>query len=103
MDPRLCVTVSAPTNIAVIKYWGKENVSLNTPLNSSVSLTLDQEDLRAVTSAMASPTFKEDRLILNNKEESIRESKRFKACMTQMKALAGDKIDEKTGEIVVRK
>ena len=103
LDPRLSVTVSAPTNIAVIKYWGKENVSLNTPLNSSVSLTLDQDDLRAITSAMASRSFKEDRLILNNEEENISQSKRFEACMTQMKALAGDKVDEKTGEILVRK
>lgn len=42
MDSRLVETVSAPTNIAVIKYWGKGNVELNTPLNSSVSCTLDQ-------------------------------------------------------------
>jgi mevalonate pyrophosphate decarboxylase len=42
VDPRLLETVSAPTNIAVIKYWGKDSVEFNTPLNSSVSLTLDQ-------------------------------------------------------------
>lgn len=42
VDPKLVETVSAPTNIAVIKYWGKEDVALNTPINSSVSLTLDQ-------------------------------------------------------------
>ena len=28
--------------VAVIKYWGKKDVKLNTPLNSSVSVTLDQ-------------------------------------------------------------
>lgn len=42
IDPRLVETVAAPTNIAVVKYWGKENSALNTPINSSVSLTLDQ-------------------------------------------------------------
>jgi hypothetical protein len=42
VDPKLVETVTAPTNIAVIKYWGKEDVALNTPINSSVSLTLDQ-------------------------------------------------------------
>jgi mevalonate pyrophosphate decarboxylase len=42
---RLClVTVSAPTNIAVIKYWGKANVAANTPINSSLSVTLDQAE-----------------------------------------------------------
>ena len=41
-DPRLLETVTAPTNIAVIKYWGKDSVDLNTPINSSVSCTLEQ-------------------------------------------------------------
>jgi diphosphomevalonate decarboxylase len=35
------VTVAAPTNIACIKYWGKADAQLNTPINSSVSVTLD--------------------------------------------------------------
>jgi hypothetical protein len=60
-DPRICETFTAPTNskrvwglnicpyllavsctVAVIKYWGKDNVALNTPMNSSASITLDQ-------------------------------------------------------------
>lgn len=42
IDPRLCVTCSAPNNIAAIKYWGKDSVALNTPTNSSASVTLCQ-------------------------------------------------------------
>lgn len=42
IDPRLCVTCSAPTNIAVVKYWGKDSIALNTPINSSASVTLCQ-------------------------------------------------------------
>lgn len=42
IDSRLCVTCSAPTNIAVIKYWGKDSIALNTPINSSASVTLCQ-------------------------------------------------------------
>ncbi|WP_240938780.1 diphosphomevalonate decarboxylase [Metallosphaera hakonensis] len=31
----------APSNIAIVKYWGKRNTELNLPLNSSLSVSLD--------------------------------------------------------------
>lgn len=34
-------TVRANSNIALVKYWGKKNSKLKTPLNNSISLTLD--------------------------------------------------------------
>ena len=34
------VEVFAPSNIALIKYWGKRNASLNLPLTDSLSITL---------------------------------------------------------------
>lgn len=34
-------TVRAHTNIALIKYWGKKDMELKIPTNSSISLTLD--------------------------------------------------------------
>lgn len=34
--------------VAVIKYWGKHDVKLNTPMNSSASLTLDQVTLASL-------------------------------------------------------
>lgn len=60
VDPALVETCTAPSNIACIKYWGKESVALNTPINSSVSVTLDQRDLRAVTTVCASKDFATD-------------------------------------------
>lgn len=96
------VTVSAPTNIACIKYWGKADPVLNTPINSSVSVTLDMEDLRAITTASASTEFEKDRLILNGEEEDIENSARFQACITHIRRLAQDRVDE-AGNVIVRK
>jgi len=96
-------TVSAPTNIACIKYWGKASTALNTPINSSISITLSQCDLRAVTTASASTSFTKDRLWLNGAEEDISGSRRFRACLDGVRALASNKIDSETGETVVRK
>jgi len=31
----------APSNIAIVKYWGKRNKELNLPLNSSFSISLE--------------------------------------------------------------
>jgi diphosphomevalonate decarboxylase len=84
-------TVSAPTNIACIKYWGKADAKWNTPTNDSVSVTLDQDDLRAVTTAAASSSFTKDRLWLNGiEDETAFENKRFRACVDGVKALAAD-------------
>lgn len=61
----IAATHSAPTNIAVIKYWGKRDAALNLPLNSSLSVTLHQNDMRTITSVVASRDFPRDRLWLN--------------------------------------
>ena len=51
------VTVSSPTNIAVIKYWGKRDENLILPINDSVSVTLSSAQMNAKTSVTASPNF----------------------------------------------
>ncbi|WP_338598832.1 diphosphomevalonate decarboxylase [Sulfolobus tengchongensis] len=67
------VTVSAPSNIAIIKYWGKRgDENLNLPLNSSLSITLDDQ-LSVITKI--SPNDK-DIIIVNDKvlsDEEVRE------------------------------
>jgi diphosphomevalonate decarboxylase len=102
-SPVIMETVSAPTNIACIKYWGKADVHYNTPINSSVSVTLDQDDLRAVTTAATSRSFEKDRLWLNGIEDlKAADSKRFRACIDGVKALASDRFSE-DGQIVIQK
>jgi diphosphomevalonate decarboxylase len=101
-------TARAPTNIATIKYWGKANVDLNIPINSSVSVTLSSADLAAVTSVLLSPDLPTDRLWLNGvyvtiwhmnlavcqgnarmnvlcREEDITRSKRVQAVLTEVR------------------
>lgn len=38
--PKKCGSAFAPSNIALSKYWGKRNVELNLPINSSLSISL---------------------------------------------------------------
>lgn len=60
---------------------------MNLPTNSSISVTLSQEDLRTVTTAAASATFSADRLWLNGKEEDLAVSKKMAKLFKEMRAL----------------
>lgn len=54
----------APTNIALVKYWGKRNTELNLPVTSSLSIALpDKGALTSITRRDA----REDLIILDGK------------------------------------
>ena len=61
------VTAQTPTNIAVIKYWGKRDETLILPINDSISVTLDPDHLCTTTTVAVSPAFESDRMWLNGK------------------------------------
>jgi diphosphomevalonate decarboxylase len=63
----LMATGRTPTNIAVIKYWGKRDETLILPVNDSISVTLDPDHLSATTTVSVSPSFPSDRMWLNGK------------------------------------
>jgi len=65
------ITCSAPVNIAVVKYWGKRDETLILPTNSSLSVTLHQQQMCATTTVAASPQFTTDRMWLNGTEENL--------------------------------
>lgn len=58
-------------NIALIKYWGKLDEELILPLNTSLGVTLNTEDLQTKTKASFSDKYDADQLILNNKPHDI--------------------------------
>jgi diphosphomevalonate decarboxylase len=58
---------SAP-NIALIKYWGKYHESEILPINDSIGLTLNTDDLCTITSCSFSQEYTEDQLELNGKK-----------------------------------
>ncbi|KAJ8687554.1 hypothetical protein QAD02_023348 [Eretmocerus hayati] len=81
------VTCVAPVNIAVIKYWGKRDENLILPVNDSISATLDMDHLCAKTTVTASPDFKENRIWLNGKEESM-QNPRLQNCLREIRKRA---------------
>ncbi len=60
------VTAFAPTNIALAKYWGKRDTSLNLPSNSSLSITLDH--FGTTTKLTLNKNLTQDSLFINGNE-----------------------------------
>lgn len=79
-------SVTAPVNIATLKYWGKRDKNLNLPTNSSISVTLSQDDLRTLTSVAVSPEFTQDKLTINGQDQSL-DTPRSKACLADLRKL----------------
>uniref|UniRef100_A0A8C5LL18 Diphosphomevalonate decarboxylase n=1 Tax=Jaculus jaculus TaxID=51337 RepID=A0A8C5LL18_JACJA len=90
--PQVMVTCTAPVNIAVIKYWGKRDEALILPINSSLSVTLHQDQLKTTTTAAISKDFTEDRIWLNGREEDVRQPRLqpLLLCLSARKGTAGD-------------
>ncbi|RZC33384.1 diphosphomevalonate decarboxylase [Asbolus verrucosus] len=87
------VTCIAPVNIAVIKYWGKRDEDLILPINDSLSSTLSTDYMCSKTTIMVSPTFKENRFWLNNKEVTF-DSERLNNCLNEVKRRASPTCGE---------
>lgn len=87
MDPVYSYTATAPVNIATLKYWGKRNVELNLPTNSSISITLEQDDLHAMTTVAACSLFHNDKLWLNGVSEIVTKDSRMGICLDELRKL----------------
>ncbi|XP_040991551.1 diphosphomevalonate decarboxylase MVD2, peroxisomal [Juglans microcarpa x Juglans regia] len=96
------VTAQTPTNIAVIKYWGKRDETLILPVNDSISVTLDPDHLCTITTVAVSPSFDRDRMWLNGKEISL-SSGRFQSCLREIRSRASDVEDKENGIKIAKK
>lgn len=83
-------TAKAHTNIALIKYWGKRDEVLFLPMNSSLSITLDQ--FFTTTSVEFRHDLKSDILILNNKMASKDETQKISRFLDHVRNISGTRF-----------
>lgn len=79
----------AQPNIALIKYWGKRETTLNIPAVSSLSITLDS--LSTTTEVSFDPKFHSDEFYLNDVKQEGRPYQRVIACLDQFRQISGVK------------
>lgn len=79
---------TACANIALVKYWGKRDSSLNTPAAGSLSLTLDR--LRTWTEVVRDPDLTEDTLEIDGRVATGRPVERISRFADLVRAEAGD-------------
>ena len=82
-------TALAHSNLALVKYWGKKNASLNIPAVGSISITL--KELFTRTQVQFDPKLDSDVLILNNARSDQQKEKRIGAFLDIIRSQA--KID----------
>ncbi|KIK57461.1 hypothetical protein GYMLUDRAFT_86887 [Collybiopsis luxurians FD-317 M1] len=88
-------TASAPVNIACIKYWGKRDTTLILPTNSSLSVTLSQDNLRSTTTSRSDSSFTKTRLWLNGVEEEIKPNGRLDRCLAELRKMRKENVEDK--------
>nr|KJB78631.1 hypothetical protein B456_013G012400 [Gossypium raimondii] len=98
----LMKTAQTPTNIAVIKYWGKRDETLILPVNDSISVTLDPAHLCTTTTVAVSPAFQQDRMWLNGKEISL-SGGRYQNCLREIRTRAREVEDKERGIKIEKK
>lgn len=81
--------VRAYTNIAFIKYWGKENEELIIPKNNSLSLTLDA--FYTETQVTFDENLSEDILLIDGEEQDKKALKKAQVILDIVRELVGIK------------
>lgn len=79
-------TAIAPSNIAFIKYWGREDEAFRLPTNGSISMNLS--NLLTTTTVEFDQSYTADSIVLNGKEEDATTSRGVKH-LDRIRKLAG--------------
>lgn len=79
--------VRAHTNIALIKYWGKENEELIIPMNHSLSLTLDA--FYTDTKVLFDDSLNQDELVLDGVLQGHESLKKVQVVLNRVREMAG--------------
>lgn len=95
----LAVLCTAPVNIAVVKYWGKRDIKLILPVNSSLSGTLDSNTMASTTCIISSSTYTKDEIVLNGHHEQW--SDRLLAVLNGLKKLITKPATDESGNIIL--
>jgi diphosphomevalonate decarboxylase len=86
----LASTAVAHPNIAFIKYWGNRDDRLRLPQNGSISMNL--RELTTTTRVEFSTTFKQDSLLLNEREISGAALQRVSSFLDHVRVLANSRM-----------
>jgi diphosphomevalonate decarboxylase len=63
----LCIRYRSAPNIALVKYWGKYDEDEILPINDSLGVTLNTQDLSTITTCSFSSNANADHFWLNGK------------------------------------
>ncbi len=81
-------TATSCANIAFVKYWGRKDHALRLPLNSSISMNLD--NATTVTTVAFDPTLQEDIITIEGMQQTPAKAvQRVNAHLDRVRTLAG--------------
>jgi diphosphomevalonate decarboxylase len=80
----------APSNIALTKYWGKRDASLNLPLASSISIAL--AELGSFTVVSPAPELEEDVMLLDDQPLDAAGMVKVRRVLNAVRELAGSNV-----------
>uniref|UniRef100_A0A8C9DJ19 Diphosphomevalonate decarboxylase n=1 Tax=Prolemur simus TaxID=1328070 RepID=A0A8C9DJ19_PROSS len=95
-EPLVAVTCTAPVNIAVIKYWGKRDEELILPINSSLSVTLHQDQVSVSVCKALFNTWDLCTYRLGPDRSEVGQP-RLQACLREIRRLAQERSSAQDG------